>query len=191
MSNISIMNINENDVIKLDDNLIIKVLHSGLNDGIWKIEINNNISELSIKEFLELLLCHSKYGNSIFTHNCQQRLICGQLGSIASRMALDDNQATTIDGTHKGAGMVKAQGIVTNIQYYFEQQKWINQWFLDRGLTEKGWNKDEDPNAITDPDSIDLGEDEEISIDDNRTRIEFNGISKEIDNNKDQKFEEI
>lgn len=130
-------------------------------------------------------------GEKIFTHNCMQRLICGQLGSVASRMALDDNQATTIDGTHKGAGMVKAQGIVSNIQYYFEQQKWIEDWFTKRGLTNKGWELHEDPNASIDANSIDLGDDEEINIITNKTVIEFNDIHKEVDNTKAQKFEEV
>lgn len=147
---------------------------------------------ISIKDSDDMLFeIFTDKGESIFTHNCQQRLICGQLGSIASRMALDDNQATTIDGTHKGAGMVKAQGVVSNIQYYFEQQKWIEKWFTDRGLTKKGWEPTEDPNASIDPNSIDLGEDEEITITKNKTVMDFRDIHKEIDNTKSQKFEEV
>lgn len=130
-------------------------------------------------------------GYPVLTHNCQQRLVCGQLGSVASRMALDDNQATTIDGTHKGAGMTKAQGIVNNIQYYFEEQKWIETWFKKRGLTEKGWEPGEDPDEEIDPSTIDLGEDEDLSIDIDRKEMEFAGIKKTIDNTKEQKFEEI
>ena len=147
---------------------------------------------ISLKDSEDMLFeVFTSEGNSVFTHNCQQRLICGQLGSIASRMALDDNQATTIDGTHKGAGMVKAQGVVSNIQYYFEQQKWIEQWFTDRGLTKTGWEINEDPNASIDPNSIDLGEDEEITISKNKTVMDFQDIHKEIDNTKSQKFEEV
>lgn len=147
---------------------------------------------ISIKDSDDMLFeIFTDDGKSVFTHNCQQRLICGQLGSIASRMALDDNQATTIDGTHKGAGMVKAQGIVSNIQYYFEQQKWIEKWFTDRGLTKQGWEPTEDPNAAIDPNSIDLGEDEEITIAKNKTVMDFQDIHKEIDNTKSQKFEEV
>lgn len=130
-------------------------------------------------------------GNPVFTHNCQQRLVCGQLGSIASRMALGDNQATTIDGEHKGAGMISSQGINANIQFYFEQVSWIENWFVNRGLTAKGWDKGEDPSAEIDPNSIDLGEDEDISIETKKTNIDFQGIHKEIDHTKDQKFEEI
>ena len=127
----------------------------------------------------------------IFTHNCQQRLICGQLGSIASRMALDDNQATTIDGTHKGAGMTKSQGIVSNIQFYFEQQSWLIEWFKNRGLTKTGYEPHEDPNAAVDPSTINLGEDEDITIEKQTTTMDFNKIHKEVDNSKNQKFEEV
>lgn len=147
---------------------------------------------ISLKDSEDMLFeIFTDKGESVFTHNCQQRLICGQLGSIASRMALDDNQATTIDGTHKGAGMVKSQGIVSNIQYYFENQKWLEKWFTDRGLTAKGWEPTEDPSADIDPNSIDLGEDEDIYITTNKTTMDFNNIHKEIDNTKSQKFEEV
>lgn len=151
------------------------------------------IDEKLLNNYIDINLLYEILNPSnIFTHNCAQRLVCGQLGSVASRMALDDNQATTIDGTHKGAGMVKAQGQVTTIQYYFENQSWLfDNWFKKRGLTRKGYEPWEDPNAAIDPSSINLGEDEDISIQKNKTEIDFNGIHREIDNSKDQKFEEI
>lgn len=154
----------------------------------FEIEFQNNIYNISKNNLFDLLTLQSR---KIITHNCQERLVCGQLGSIASRMALGDNQATTIDGTHKGAGMVSSQGIVSNIQYYFEEQKWITDWYRKRGLTDYGYEVGEDPNEEIDPSSIDLGEDEDIEITENKTNIDFNGIHKEVDHTKAQKFEEI
>ncbi len=155
------------------------------------LHIKGLVNEGSPDDLLFEVVAEGKNGKSftVLTHNCMERLICGQLGSVASRMALDDNQATTIDGKHKGAGMIKAQGIVSNVQYYFEQQKWLNKWFTDRGMTESGW----DPKEVgsESPESIDLGEDEDLSIDENQTVIEFNGTERIVDNNKDQRFEEI
>lgn len=129
---------------------------------------------------------------AIYTHNCMERLVCGQLGSIASRMALDNQDATTIDGRHKGAGIVKAQSVIQHIQYYFEQQKAIEKWFTERGMDSKGYDPSDKKSNVVDPDSIDFGDDEEeITIQNKKTVIEFQDIHKEIDNNKDQKFNEV
>lgn len=128
---------------------------------------------------------------SVFTHNCGQRLVCGRLGSVASRMALDDNQATTIDGTRKGAGIVKSQGEVTHIQYYFATQKWIEDWFVERGLTKQGYPPDMESNPDFDPAKIDFGEDEDIKISRKKTDIDFHKIHREVDHTQDQRFEEL
>ena len=153
--------------------------------------VNGVVMELNEKELYEMLIIGTLPTNSVLTHNCMQRLVCGQLGSVASRMALDNMQATTIDGRHKGAGMVKAQGIISHIQYYFEETNWITDWFTSRGMTNKGYDISEDPNAAVDPLTIDLGEDEDISISEKKTVIEFDSIKKEIDNTKDQHFDEV
>lgn len=129
--------------------------------------------------------------DTIFTHNCGARLVCGRLGSVASRMALDDNQATTIDGTRKGAGIVKSQGEVTHVQYYFEEQKWIKKWFTDRGLTENGYMPGEDPSQQVDPSELNFGEDEDFSISRDKTKIDFAGVYREVDHTQDQKFKEV
>lgn len=152
--------------------------------------------EINEYELIDILNHPSKIidmilNSPVLTHNCMQRLVCGQLGSVSSRMALDNMQATTIDGRHKGAGMVKAQGIISHIQYYFEETNWITDWFTSRGMTNKGYDVNEDPNATVDPSTIDLGEDEDISISEKKTIIEFDSIKKEIDNTKDQHFDEV
>lgn len=129
---------------------------------------------------------------AVYTHNCMERLVCGQLGSIASRMALDNQDATTIDGRHKGAGIVKAQSVIQHVQYFFTMQNWIETWFKDRGMDSKGYDPSDKKSNVVDPDSIDFGDDEEeITIQNKKTVIEFQDIHKEIDNNKDQKFNEV
>lgn len=143
-------------------------------------------------QFKEIKFNENEYVNemTIFTHNCMQRLVCGQLGSIASRMALDDQSATTIDGTHKGAGLIKAQGQKSHIQYYYADPEWIEEWYRKRGLDKKGYGpEDKEANEVAE--NIDFGEDEEITIDENKVTMEFNDIKKEIDFTKDQEFEEL
>ena len=126
----------------------------------------------------------------IFTHNCRQRMVCGRLDSVASRMALGNQQATTIDSNHKGAGMTSSDGTINTVQYYFENQKWIEDWFTERGLTEKGWEIGQDPNVLDE--EVDLGDDDEdISIEQKTTVIDFAGEHAEVDKTKEQKFEEI
>ena len=128
---------------------------------------------------------------TVLTHNCGARMVCGRLGSVASRMALDNQDATTIDGTRKGAGIVKSQGEVTHVQYYFELQKWIVSWFKKRGLTENGYMPSEDPNATIDPASLDFGDDEDMSINRDKTEIDFANVHREVDHTQNQKFKEV
>lgn len=103
-------------------------------------------------------------------------------------MALGSTLGTTVDGTHKGAGITKMQGQISRVQYYFEQQKWISEtYFKQRGLDNLGYS----------PDSTETAEDIELSgsIDldnsNSKTIIDFDDQHAEIDNRKDQKFEEI
>ena len=101
-------------------------------------------------------------------------------------MALGSTLGTTIDGTHKGAGITKMQGQISRVQYYFEQQKWITEtYFRQRGLDDLGYRN-----------KVELEEEElggEIDLDnfDGKTVIDFDGEHAEIDNRKDQKFNEV
>lgn len=177
--------------IKIGDIIVIgdkKIKIIEINDNNFKVQIDRENINYTKQELLDYSMVEKR---KVFTHNCQERLVCGQLGIVASRMALDDTLATTIDGTRKGAGIVKSQSVKTHIQYYFEKQNWIEQWFEKRGLTKKGYEPHEDPNVTIDPNTIDLGDDEEITMQQNKTVIEFQNIRKEINNSKDQKFEEI
>lgn len=156
-------------------------------------DANGNIIE-GQKYFEHEFEIETNQGKTLFTQNCQQRMVCGQLGSIASRMALDDSSATAIDGTHKGAGLVKAQSEKTNIQYYFEETKWIEEYFRKRGLNKKGFEEDRTDEIVDDIDydSLVSGDSEvDIELEKNITEIDFNNIHKEIDNTKKQKFKEV
>lgn len=155
------------------------------------VENGDGSITLMQRDHLEEVENAQKLGDVLLTHNCGCRLVCGRLGTIASRMALDDNQATTIDGTRKGAGIIKSQGEIAHIQYYFALQKWIVEWFESHGLTKFGYEPGEDPNIPVDPNSLDFGEDEDISISRDKTNIDFSGLHREVDHTQDQKFQQV
>ena len=107
----------------------------------------------------------------------------------ASMMALGSTLGTTVDGTHKGAGITKMQGQISRVQYYFEQQKWINEtYFRQRGLDDLGYLNGESAQV-----SDDVELEGEIDLDNmnSTTVIDFDGEHAEIDSRKDQKFEEV
>lgn len=78
---------------------------------------------------------------TVFTHNCQFRAACGRLGSIASMMLFGNTMATTIDGSHPGAGMISANGSISSIQYYYENIDWIQNFYKKCGYDETGHRK--------------------------------------------------
>ena len=139
------------------------------------------------------VVCENKIGSDmVFTHNqfqnCAARIVAGRLEQTASMMALGSTLATTIDGTHKGAGLTKMQGQISRVQYYFEQQKWITDtYFKQRGLDELGYT----PNSVQASDDIELSGDIELDNTNSTTVIDFSGEHAEIDQRKDQKFEEV
>lgn len=131
----------------------------------------------------------SKEDKSIFTHNCASRIVCGRLESTASMMALGSTLATTVDGTHKGAGITKMQGQISRVQYYFEQQKWIaDTYFKQRGLDSLGYSE---TGNLDITDDIELSGDIELDDYTSKTVIDFDDEHVEIEQRKDQKFEEI
>jgi hypothetical protein len=125
--------------------------------------------------------------NALFTHNCGARMVCGRIEATPSMMALNSTLGTTIDGSHKGAGITKMQGEVTRVQYYFEKQEWIvNTYFKQRGLDALGYQEDRAEES-----EIELSGDIDLDNMNSTTTIEFDDQKAEIDNRKDQKFEEI
>lgn len=132
---------------------------------------------------------HKLDENAIFTHNCGARIVAGRLEQTASMMALGSTLGTTVDGSHKGSGITKMQGQISRVQYYFENQSWIyNTYFKQRGLNKLGYTEDEVQKEAED---IELSG--EIDLDDfnSTTTFEFDGEHAEIDNRKEQKFEEV
>ena len=126
--------------------------------------------------------------NALFTHNCGARMVCGRVEATPSLMALNSTLGTTIDGTHKGAGITKMQGVIARVQYYFEKQAWIEDvYFKQRGLNKLGYIEGETDNEE------DIVLEGEIDLDNmnSTTTIQFDDQKAEIDNRKDQKFEEI
>ena len=104
-------------------------------------------------------------------------------------MALGSTLGTTIDGSHKGAGITKMQGEISRVQYYFEQQKWINDvYFKQRGLNSLGYLDDQPEEKVED---IDLSGTIDLDNSASKTVIDFDDQHAEIDTRKDQRFEEI
>ena len=128
--------------------------------------------------------------NMIFTHNCAARIVAGRLEQTASMMALGSTLGTTVDGSHKGAGITKMQGQISRVQYYFENQSWIiDTYFKQRGLNKLGYM--DDTNDTFNPDDIELSGEIDLDNSNSTTVIDFAGEHAEIDTRKDQKFEEI
>ena len=102
-------------------------------------------------------------------------------------MALGSTLATTVDGTHKGAGLTKMQGEISRVQYYFENQKWITEFFKQRGLNPLGYLDDD----IMQEQDVDLSGTIELDNNNSKTVFSFDDQEAEIDTRKDQKFEEV
>lgn len=124
----------------------------------------------------------------VFTHNCQTRIVCGQLGGVASQMALGNSLATTIDGSHKGAGIVSINNVTTPVQYYYADTSWIKDWYRERGFDENGYPL----NNVNEEETVSLGDDEEeIDLKAQDQHFEFADVEKDIINRKEQKFRNV
>ena len=178
------------DKIKIKDNIV--VISKIKNNKYWVFVNNVEKKKFKTKEsFFEYLCLLEK--NSVLTHNCQMRIVCGRLGTIASLMALGSTVGTTISGKRPGAGMISSNGVVENIQHYFATHSWIEDWFTKRGLNKKGY---EDSSTVENEiDKIalnaELEKEEELEFYHDVTKIEFSGVSGEVDKTADQKFTEI
>lgn len=127
-------------------------------------------------------------GKKLFTSNCAGRIACGNVSSVASQMALDNSLGTTIKGDHKGAGIYSVNKEMTNIQFYYADQKWIKDWYNERGLDDKGYPQDKKEEGR--PIVLD-DEDEELHLSHDNITYEFQDEKKEIANQKEQHFETV
>lgn len=132
-------------------------------------------------------LIETDTGEPLFTHNCRMRIVCGNLDSTAFRMALDAPKTplTEVDGDHKGAGVVGTDGKIKKIQYYYEDHKWLEKWFAERGFDENGFPIGENEKE----EEIDLGSDEEeFNISDGDKHYEFENTAKDVSTRHEQTF---
>ena len=107
-------------------------------------------------------------------------------------MSMGSTLATTIDGTHKGAGMTKMQGQISRVQYYYENQKWISDvYFKQRGLDELGYTPGVKDSATDDSEDVVLEGEIELDNNNSKTVIDFSGEHAEIDTRQNQRFEEV
>ena len=131
---------------------------------------------------------------NVITHNCTMRAAAGRLGAVPSRMLFDNQKATTIS-SNPGSALLRANSIYFPTQVYFEKDiSWLRNWFLERGLSENGFDilAGEVDKSIR-PEDIDLGDDDdiELSLEVNKKEIDFEGVHAEIDETRDQKFREV
>ena len=107
-------------------------------------------------------------------------------------MALGNTYATTIPGNIPGRGCIMANGEITNIQYYFAEPTWIDEWFKKRGLNKFGYLPDEQYKGDGEDDVYMSFDDiEDLPTNKEKVHFEFAGIEGEINKNKDQNFEEL
>lgn len=170
--------------------------HFGKEDG----PILFNIEEIEPKEAVCIKLNNKDHlyeiftdkGSPILTHNCGFRMVCGRLGGVASLMALGNSMATAIDGKHPGAGMISSQGVIDNIQYYYEEHAWLEKWFATRGLNKLGYLENADEETDKEEQVLESLEGEEnLESSSEVMNIEFAGIKGQVDKKKDQHFEEV
>lgn len=118
--------------------------------------------------------------NCIYTSNCQMRLACGRLGSVASMMLFGSTIGTTINGSIPGQGIVYSNGDRTNVQYYFTEIDFITDFYKKAGFDKTGRRKDK--NYVEEEEKEDFeGEFVETSNSDSDDIEDFFEFEKEIE----------
>lgn len=184
-----------NEFIKGDEIVILdkKIKIENIRNNRYTVILDGKRKKFTKTKFFNFLL-QLEYSNSnykkssIFTHNCQFRIICGRIGSIASLMALGSTVATTISGKKPGAGMISSNGIVENIQHYFANHSYIKSWYEKRGLNEKGYEYGSEQIAEN---YEELSGEELLEFQHDVTTIDFSGVHGEVNKTPDQEFKEI
>ena len=180
-----------NEFIKGDEIVLSdrKIKIEDIKKNKYTIILDGRKKKLTKTKLFNLLCQLEDEKPSVFTHNCQFRIVCGRLGSIASLMALGSTVATTISGKRPGAGMISSNGVVENIQHYFAKHSYINEWYKKRGLNEKGYENKTKQNYIENYEELE-GE-ELLEFQQDVITIDFSGVHGEVNKTPDQKFEEI
>lgn len=105
-------------------------------DKMFAIQLEQNIIE---KIYDTIYKITHKDKKLLFVHNCQGRLACGRLGSIASMMFSGNTVATTINGAVPGEGMLCMNGVIYNVHYYFTEVDFLFDWYKKCGFSKKGY----------------------------------------------------
>ena len=165
-----------------------KIKIENIKNNKYTIVLDGKKKKLTKTKLFNLLCQLEDEKPSVFTHNCQFRIICGRIGSIASLMALGSTVATTISGKKPGAGMISSNGIVENIQHYFAKHDYIKSWYEKRGLNEKGYENGSEQIAEN---YEELSGEELLEFQHDVTTIDFSGVHGEVNKTPDQEFKEI
>lgn len=166
-------------------------------DGI-KLEY---ITEITPKEVMcittdapyNLFKIFTNMENPIFTKNCGNRVFCGKATETgASKVALDNLLAMTVDDTYKGAGVFQAGGAsdARFLRFYFTEEDSLQDYYAKRGLDPLGYSKydsatNHSTSAIDENEELELNRNEEVFT------FEIDEESIEIDHTKEQEWREV
>ena len=150
--------------------------------GIKRLKDKRLVKCISVDSPDHLFKIYTDKGVSLFTSNCQNRVVAGRVNSTQSMMALGNTLGTAIRGDIKGRGIVSVNGILENLQIYFENPSWLTQWYHDRGMDECGYDGTE-----SDEEVIVEGE-EDIVTTNTKLDMTFEDIHKEVNSYVDQNF---
>jgi len=132
-------------------------------------------------------------GTHILTHNCQFRVAAGRLTSIPSMMLFNNMAATRIPTQPKGRGLVSSNGELSQIQYYFTEFSWIEDFYKKAGLNDHGYrisgkinneDKRESDNRPSDVSINDI-----FSSTRKEETFEVSGIQGSLNKSREQNFE--
>lgn len=75
----------------------------------------------------------------VFIHNCQCRIGCGRLQGMSSMMLFGNTIGTSVDGSRQGSGIMASNGVMYNIQYFYEEIEWLKKWYKKCGFDKQGY----------------------------------------------------
>lgn len=150
--------------------------------GIKRLEGKRRVRCIAVDSPDHLFKIYTDKGVGLFTSNCQNRVVAGRVNSTQSMMALGNTLGTAIRGDIKGRGIVSVNGILENLQIYFENPSWLTQWYRDRGMNECGYDGTESDEEII------VDGEEDIVTTNSKLDMTFEDIHKEVNSYVDQNF---